>query len=124
MAEQDSLMNPRFAKHGIAARHVFPEQAHFLSDLISVGSVFRRIASRQLYSGGRKRAHDAISVVTPLHLHGRRNFGPRLAVLAKLRSSDDIPEDISDIALRHIIFFQIPVQPHATIGYPAFRPTA
>lgn len=60
-----------------------------------------RIAGYQLDAGGRKRSHDAISVIAPLHLHGRRNVNPRFAVLAKLRSSHDIAEDFSDIRISH-----------------------
>lgn len=62
-----------------------------------------RLAGRQLNSGARKRPHDAIRVVAPLYLYRLRNVDPRLAFLTKLRSSHDIPNNISDIAMRHTL---------------------
>lgn len=61
------------------------------------------MAGREFYSGASKRAHDAIRVVAPLYLYRLRNVDPRLAFLTKLRSSHDIPNDVSDIAMRHTL---------------------
>lgn len=69
--------------------------------IIGRGFRGRRLASCQLYSGAGKRPHDPISVVAPLYLYRLGNIDPRLAFLTKLRSSHDVPNNISDIAMRH-----------------------
>jgi hypothetical protein len=90
---------------------LFFKSERIASSLVSVsrrGFQVRRLMRRQLNSGGSERPHDAIRVIAPLYLYRLGNIDPWLAVLTKLRSPDDIPKNISKIAMSHVLHFLIP----------------